>query len=229
MRVAVSLVVSSSWSMRFDLQDDFAMRVEHLNNPGIEPGDQFGPAAGSPPALGHQVMAKVLQEAPAVSGEHIARLQELRTLPPLSPASFLRWAGSAHDLEDIAMLAQHVVNKLQAEFAGIAFVRLAPPVECLWGHDQAFDSGGLELPLEAVSKPAGFLHAEHPITKTCKRLHRAKDFLAVRFAEVSRRLPTEGHRDRSPGNFEVQSNANHTCCFFSRFHYPPSKALRRFE
>jgi hypothetical protein len=59
---------------RFDLQDDFAMSVEHLNNPGIEPVDQFVPSADSPPALGYQVMTKVLKEAPAMSGQHVARL-----------------------------------------------------------------------------------------------------------------------------------------------------------
>jgi hypothetical protein len=88
----------------FDLQDDFAMRLQYLNNPGIEPGDQFGPSASSP-ALGHEVVAKVLQEASAVSGQYIARLQELRALAELSPASFLLRAGGAHDLEDIAMIA----------------------------------------------------------------------------------------------------------------------------
>jgi hypothetical protein len=174
-------------------------------------------------------MAKVLQEATAVSGQHIARLQELRALSPLRPPSFLLRARRTQDLEGIVMIAQHVVNKQQAEFADIAFVGLAPPVEGLRSRHQAFDSGGLEIPVEPVSKPAGFLHADHPVSKTCKRLRRAKDFLAARFAEVSWRPPSEGHRDRSPGNFDIQSNANHACCFSSCFQYPPSKALRRFE
>jgi hypothetical protein len=214
---------------RFDLQDDFAMRVEHLNNPGIEPSGQFWPNASSPPTLWHQVMAKVLQEAPAVSGQHIPRLQELRALPPQSPASFLLRAGSTNDLEDIAMIAHHVVNKQQAEFADVAFVGLASPVESLRSCHQAFDSDGLELSVEAVSKPAGFLQAGHSVPNTCKRFHCAKDFLAIRFAEVLWRPAIKGHRDRSPGHFEVQSSANHPCCFPGRFHYPPRKALRRFE
>jgi hypothetical protein len=87
------------------------MSLEHLNNPGIEPGDQFAPSADSPPALRHQVMTKVLQEAPAMSGQDVARLQELRALPPLSPTSFLLRTGGTHDLEDLAILAQDVVNK----------------------------------------------------------------------------------------------------------------------
>ena len=57
------------------------MRVEHLHNPGIEPGEQCGPTVGSPPALGNQVLAKVLQKPPAVSGQHIARLEDLRVVP----------------------------------------------------------------------------------------------------------------------------------------------------
>ena len=107
---------------RFDLQDDSAMRVEHLNNPGIEPGDQCGPTAGSPPALGNQVVGKVLQKPPAVSGQHIARLEELRALPPTSPASFCSELGARTTLKT-SRCAQHPIKKLQAEFAGIPFVR----------------------------------------------------------------------------------------------------------
>ena len=183
---------------RFDLQDDFAMRVEHLNNPGIEPSDQFWPNASAPPTFWLQVMAKVLQEAPAVSGQHIPRIQKLRALPPKSPASFLLRAGSTNDLEDIVMIANHVVKKKQAEFADVAFVGLAPPVESLRSCHQAFDSDGLELSVEAVSKPAGFLHAGHSISKTCKRFHCAKDFLAIRFAEVLWRPAIKGHSRSQP-------------------------------